>query len=69
MSKGGVEAKLVLDLIADPAAGSAEDKMRLFIIHYICSSHFTDDDYQRFETALTTAGCDLRAMAYIKRWK
>lgn len=69
MSKTAVESKTVLDLISDPSAGSPDDKMRLFIIYYICTPHINESDYSKFESALTNVGCDMSAMNYIKRWK
>ncbi|XP_050664917.1 protein sly1 homolog [Leptidea sinapis] len=69
MSKSGVESKSVIDLIVDSSAGTAEDKMRLFIIYYMCSGQLTEDEYKKFESALIAANCDVKPMAYIKRWK
>ncbi|GJQ86624.1 Slh [Trypoxylus dichotomus] len=61
--------KNLLDIISDPEIGTPEDKMRLFIIYYICTPHLSEADLKRFENALNEAGCDLSAMAYIKRWR
>lgn len=61
--------KNILDIISDPESGSPDDKMRLFIIYYICSTHVNEMDYRKFQIALDEAGCDMNAMAYIKRWK
>ncbi|CAG14692.1 unnamed protein product, partial [Tetraodon nigroviridis] len=36
MSKSTLD-KSLLDIISDPDAGTAEDKMRLFLIYYITS--------------------------------
>ncbi|KAJ2950086.1 hypothetical protein O0L34_g11427 [Tuta absoluta] len=70
MSKStAVESKTVLDLISDPSAGTPEDKMRLFIIYYLCSGQLAEDEYKKFEAALTSAECDVKPMAYMKRWK
>lgn len=70
MSKSSnVETKAVLDLVSDPTAGTPEDKMRLFIIYYLCTSQMQQNEYEKFEAALTNANCDVKAMAYIKRWK
>lgn len=66
MSKTAQE-KNILDIISDPESGSPEDKMRLFIIYYICSPHI--NEYNKFESALQEAGCDMNAMTFIKRWK
>lgn len=32
----------ILDVIQDPEAGRPEDKLRLFIIHYVCTPTMTD---------------------------
>lgn len=70
MSKSSsVESKAVMDLITDPTAGTAEDKMRLFIIYYLCSAQLPEDEYKKFETALVSANCDIQPMSYMKRWK
>ncbi|KPJ21383.1 Protein sly1-like [Papilio machaon] len=70
MSKSsGVENKAVMDLISDVSAGTAEDKMRLFIIYYLCTPQITDDEYKKFEAALLAANCDIQPMSYMKRWK
>lgn len=61
--------KNLLDVISDPEIGTPEDKMRLFIIYYICTPHITEGDFKKFENALSIAGCDLSVLAYIKRWR
>lgn len=68
MSKVATD-KSLLDIINDPETGTPEDKMRLFIIYYICTPNMTEVEYKNFESALEAAGCDLLPMAYIKRWK
>lgn len=69
MSKSsGIESKAVIDLISDPTAGTEEDKMRLFIIYYLCTD-VSEEEYKKFESALTAANCDVKPMAYMKRWK
>lgn len=69
MSKTQQLEKPLLDIISDPEAGDLDDKLRLFIIYYICSAHLSDAELKKFEHALGEAGCDLRPLAYIKRWK
>lgn len=69
MSKSShVESKAIMDLITDPSAGTEEDKMRLFIIYYLCTD-MSEDEYKKFEAALAAANCDVKPMAYMKRWK
>ncbi|KAJ8977265.1 hypothetical protein NQ317_003967 [Molorchus minor] len=69
MSKAQALEKPVMDILSDPGAGTPDDKMRLFIIFYICSTHLSESDIKKYETALIEAGCDLSPIAYIKRWK
>ncbi|XP_045768740.1 protein sly1 homolog [Maniola jurtina] len=70
MSKSsGIESKAVMDLITDTSAGTEEDKMRLFIIYYLCTSQITDEEYKKFESALVAANCDVKPLIYMKRWK
>ncbi|XP_072385254.1 protein sly1 homolog [Diabrotica undecimpunctata] len=69
MSKAQGLEKLLMDTLTDPTAGTPEDKLRLFIIYFICTSHISDQDLQKYENALTDAGCDLSPLLYIKRWK
>lgn len=57
------------DLLKDPEFGTLEDKMRLFIIYYICTPHVQDADFQRLEAILQEIGCDLSPLPYIQRWK
>lgn len=61
--------KAVMEILSDSNAGTPEDKMRLFIIYYICSMHISESDLNRYEAVLTEAGCDLTPIPYIKRWK
>ncbi|XP_063222305.1 protein sly1 homolog [Bacillus rossius redtenbacheri] len=68
MSKAALDRSL-MDLLTDPEAGNPDDKMRLFIIYYICSHSMTEADFDRYAAALQSAGCDLQPLAYIKRWK
>ncbi|XP_034946975.1 protein sly1 homolog [Chelonus insularis] len=67
MSKQTLD-KSILDIINDPDCGTPEDKIRLFIIYYLCNN-ISEMDYNRHETALANAGCDLNPLIYIKRWK
>uniref|UniRef100_U5EM36 Protein sly1 homolog n=1 Tax=Corethrella appendiculata TaxID=1370023 RepID=U5EM36_9DIPT len=67
MSKLALDRALI-DLLKDPEFGAAEDKMRLFIIYYICSN-VSDSEYSKYEQILLEAGCDLTPIPYIQRWK
>lgn len=68
MSKANVD-KVLLDILSDPETGTPEDKMRLFIIYYICTPYMSDADYTKYESVLQSSGCDLLPLIYIKRWK
>ena len=41
MSKSALD-RSVLDIISDPECGTPEDKLRLFLIYFICSPNMTD---------------------------
>lgn len=67
MSKSLLD-KSMSELIQDPEFGSAEDKMRLYIIYFICTNA-PDAEYRKLENILQEIGCDLTAMPYVQRWK
>nr|XP_023027742.1 protein sly1 homolog isoform X2 [Leptinotarsa decemlineata] len=69
MSKAQALDKPLMDILTDPGAGTPDDKLRLFVIFYICMPHLSDSDLQKYENALNEAGCDLSALNYLKRWK
>ncbi|GAB0097598.1 Protein sly1 homolog [Sergentomyia squamirostris] len=67
MSKAALDRSLT-EILSEGEFGLAEDKMRLFIIHYICNN-VPDAEFQRIQGILQEAGCDLSPMPYIQRWK
>jgi sec1 family domain-containing protein 1 len=67
MSKSVLDKGLI-DMFQDPEFGSAEDKMRLYIIYYICTN-LSDSEYRKIENVLKESGCDLSPIAYVQRWK
>lgn len=69
MSKTQALEKTLLEIITDSETGTPEDKLRLFLIYYICTQHLSEDDLRKFEHSLTETGCDLSSLLYIKRWK
>ncbi|CAH2012735.1 unnamed protein product [Acanthoscelides obtectus] len=69
MSKAQSLEKPLMEILSDPNAGTPDDKLRLFIIFYICSTQISDSDLRKYEEALAQSGCDLTPIAYIKRWK
>lgn len=67
MSKSTLDRPLI-DILNDTEFGQPEDKMRLFIIYYICT-HVSDNEFTKYETTLRQIGCDLSPLPYIQRWK
>ncbi|MCJ1240562.1 Vesicle trafficking between the ER and Golgi [Varicellaria rhodocarpa] len=59
----------ILELLKDEAKGREPlDKLRLFIIWFLsCEQDVPRTDMERFEEALTTAGADIAALAYVKK--
>ncbi|KAL7291506.1 protein sly1 homolog [Trichogramma pretiosum] len=67
MSKQTLD-KSVLDIINDTECGLPEDKLRLFIIYYLCTN-MSDAEYNKHENALSNIGCDLSPLTYLRRWR
>lgn len=61
--------KPLLELLKDPEFGQPDDKMRLFIIYYICTANVPDSEFGKYESILREMGCDLSPLPYIQRWK
>ncbi|RXG52809.1 Sec1 family domain-containing protein 1, partial [Armadillidium vulgare] len=61
--------KPLLEVIRDPEMGSANDKLRLFLIFYLCATEVNPTELKEYTDALKEAGVNLDAFAYIKRWK
>ncbi|SLM41236.1 golgi transport protein [Lasallia pustulata] len=59
----------MLDLLIDEGKGKEPlDKLRLFIIWFLSTEQdVSRAEMDRFEEALTKAGCDITALAYVKR--
>ncbi|CAF1222221.1 unnamed protein product [Rotaria sordida] len=65
-----VQEKILMEVLSDPAAGTPEDKLRLFLIHYICTPTMTQTELDQYMTILRGSNCTcLDAITYIKRWK
>lgn len=60
----------ILELLSDDAKGKEPlDKLRLFIIWFLSTEQdVSRTDMERFEEALTKAGSDITALAYVKRY-
>lgn len=56
-------------IIKDPDCGNPVDKLRIFLIMYLCSTNMTEVEFNDYTTALTEAGADTKALLYMKRWK
>lgn len=67
MGKQALE-KSVLETLRDHEAGSPEDRMRFFLIYYMCEE-IPEADLGAHLDALTEAGCDLAPFEYVKAWK
>jgi len=67
MSKATLDRALT-ELLRDPEFGTTDDKMRLFIIYYICTP-IPDTEYSKYVQILSEAGCDLSPLPYLQRWK
>uniref|UniRef100_A0A914UW23 Sec1 family domain-containing protein 1 n=1 Tax=Plectus sambesii TaxID=2011161 RepID=A0A914UW23_9BILA len=59
----------LIDTLRDPACGSTEDKLRLFLINYICSDSLSDSELKQQMAILEAAGADDAAVKFVKRWK
>lgn len=68
MSKLTLDRPLI-DVLKDSEFGQPEDKMRLFVIYYICTPHMADNEFAKFEAVLREIGCDLSPLPYLQRWK
>ncbi|XP_037799503.1 sec1 family domain-containing protein 1-like [Penaeus monodon] len=61
--------KPLLEIINDPECGTPLDKLRVFLILYLCSNTMTDAEFNDYAKALADAGADTKALLYMKRWK
>ncbi|PRD33617.1 UNVERIFIED_CONTAM: Sec1 family domain-containing protein 1 [Trichonephila clavipes] len=50
-------------------AGLPSDKLRLFLISFICGPAMTEAEVDQYITALQDAGCDVESIQYMRRWK
>lgn len=68
MSKQTLDRPFI-DILKDSEFGQPEDKMRLFIIYYICWPNMSDSEFSKYESILQEMGCDLTPLPYLQRWK
>ncbi|RDD44878.1 Sec1 family domain-containing protein 1 [Trichoplax sp. H2] len=69
MSKSSIGEISVMDILADPNSATPEDKLRLFLIYYICGPPLTDADLEKYTTTLRNAGVNLTSFDYVKKMK
>lgn len=67
MSKQALD-RSIWDIINDSECGLPEDKLRLFIIYYLCTN-LSEAEYNKHEAALLNIGCDLTPLNYLKGWR
>ena len=58
-----------MQVINDPESGTAADKLRLFLIYYLCASNMTEQEFNDLSNALSETGSDAKPLIYMKRWK
>jgi len=63
------DKKELLALLLDPNRGTAEDKLRLFLIYFISNEKISSSDMESFKDALVKAGADLSPLTFIKKTK
>ncbi|CAF0707532.1 unnamed protein product [Brachionus calyciflorus] len=61
--------KSIMEVINDPEAGTNEDKLRLFIIYYLCNPNLSQAELDQYLIQLKEANCDIDSLKYIKRYK
>jgi len=60
----------LIQILEDQDAGTPEDKLRLFLIYFLCSgNNITDAEVDQYAKVLEECGCDLSSLKYLKRWK
>eukprot|EP00163_Fabomonas_tropica_P021018 TRINITY_DN36970_c0_g1_i1.p1 TRINITY_DN36970_c0_g1~~TRINITY_DN36970_c0_g1_i1.p1 ORF type:complete len:480 (+),score=90.23 TRINITY_DN36970_c0_g1_i1:190-1629(+) len=66
MSQESLEPGALKERLATGAKGTAQDKLRLFLIYYI-NNDISNADLEGYVSQLQACGADLRAVAYIKK--
>jgi len=61
--------KSIMEVLSDPENGSPMDKLRLFLIYFLCTPAVSDAEYDQYAGALQAAGCDLAPLTYLRRWR
>ncbi|KAK4324075.1 hypothetical protein Pmani_005260 [Petrolisthes manimaculis] len=68
MGRATLERPL-LEIIRDSEVGSPLDKLRIFLIHYLCCPNMADSEVDEYATALADADANTAPLLYLKRWK
>ena len=50
-------------------AGTPQDKLRMFIIYYLCNPNLSTTELDQYLAQLRQANCDVDTIKYIKRYK
>lgn len=58
----------MLSLINSDNRGTAEDKLRLFLIYFLSTKTIPPAEMEQFEEALTKAGADLTPLKLLKKY-
>jgi len=61
------EKKDMLSLLFDPARGTAEDKIRLFLIYFLCTENISQADMEQFEENFRKMNVDISPLKYLKK--
>ncbi|TRY79462.1 hypothetical protein TCAL_06784, partial [Tigriopus californicus] len=64
-----VTDKSLKDIFEDTEAGTPEDKLRIFLIYYLCAQQVNDQEIRELEDILEANGCDMAGVKYLQRWK
>lgn len=68
MGKATLE-KSIMEIINDPETGGTEDKMRLFMIYYLCSTNLSQTELDQYLLQLKSLNCDIDCINFLKRFK
>ncbi|XP_037083915.1 sec1 family domain-containing protein 1-like [Pollicipes pollicipes] len=68
LSRSPPERPLV-ELLRDPEMGSADDALRLFLMHYVSAEEVAETELEQCVQALRERGADLGAVQFAKRWR
>lgn len=59
----------VREVLEDPEAGTPKDRMRLFLVYFLCHPSLSDQDVERLCGILESSGSDVKPLRYLQRWK